>query len=244
MPRIAAAILLVVLASCSSPNSDAQYSISGTVDGVTQAGVVLTLAGSASASTTTDSAGSYFFDGLASGTYTVTPAQPTGYAIAPPSLSVTLAGASAFGQNFGCTCSSGYTDCGSSCADLYSDALHCGSCGRGCGLGTCAASQCTCNSSPPTVMFCPNDPVTGTCIDTASDIHNCGGCGRLCTPPFWSANAVCLSGRCRCPPGTTQCGGYGIGTYVCTDLQSDNNNCGQCGNGCTGGRVCRAGQCV
>ena len=245
MPRIIAGLLLLALASCNSASPVDQYSISGTLDGVAQAGVVIALTGSASSRTTTDSAGGYYFDGLASGTYTVTPAQPTGYAISPPSLSVTLADASVFGQNFSCACASGFSECGSSCVSLVTDALHCGSCGRDCGLGTCAAAQCTCNSSPPTVMLCPNSPTSGVCINTVSDIKNCGNCGHACTPTF-SPNVVCISSACRCPLGTSQCfAGFGTGyTYECVDLQTNSNNCGQCGNGCTGGRVCRSGQCV
>src|SRR5512138_2215162 len=76
------------------------------------------------------------------------------------------------------------TVCGSSCVDVTTDPFNCGACGHSCGLGTCTASQCTCSSSPPTVMLCPSNPVNGTCIDTASDVNNCGHCGGVCTV-YW-----------------------------------------------------------
>jgi hypothetical protein len=149
-----------------------------------------------------------------------------------------------------CTCTSSptVTMCpndpatGWTCVDLTTDPLSCGACGHSCGLGTCAASQCTCSASPPTVMLCPNNPVNGTCIDTASDTSNCGNCGHVCAVYWTSPNVICTNGSCACPLGTYTCAGSGIGTWVCTTLQ-DNNNCGRCGNACTGGKVCSGGQC-
>jgi membrane-bound inhibitor of C-type lysozyme len=49
------------------------YSISGTVSGVVQDGVTITLSGASSGSTTTDASGNYSFAGLDNGSYVVTP---------------------------------------------------------------------------------------------------------------------------------------------------------------------------
>ncbi|HLD80779.1 MAG TPA: NosD domain-containing protein, partial [archaeon] len=40
------------------------------------------------------------------------------------------------------------------------------------------------------------------------------------------------------PSGQTDCSG------TCRNLQTDNSNCGSCGNACTGGTVCHQGQCL
>lgn len=40
-----------------------------------------------------------------------------------------------------------------------------------------------------------------------------------------------------CPAGQNRCGG------TCTNLRTDPNNCGKCGQRCTGGTVCKSGAC-
>jgi protocatechuate 3,4-dioxygenase beta subunit len=75
------------------------YSISGKVTGVIQAGVTMTLSGTVSASTTTDSLGSYTFTGLRSGTYTVTPSKSE-YKFTPASQQVTVSGENVSGVDF------------------------------------------------------------------------------------------------------------------------------------------------
>lgn len=75
------------------------YSISGSVSGAVQQGVLMRLSGAASATTTTGSSGSYSFTGLANGSYSVTPSL-SGYAFTPASAAVALSGANASGQNF------------------------------------------------------------------------------------------------------------------------------------------------
>lgn len=75
------------------------YAISGTISGSVRDGVLVTLSGAASATTTTSAGGVYTFTGLADGTYVVTPSR-AGYAFVPPSVTVTVAGASASAQAF------------------------------------------------------------------------------------------------------------------------------------------------
>jgi len=75
------------------------YSISGTISGSVLDGVLVTLSGAGSATTTTSGGGVYTFTGLADGTYTVTPSR-AGYAFVPPSVTVTVSGAGATGQSF------------------------------------------------------------------------------------------------------------------------------------------------
>ncbi len=70
------------------------YTISGTISGAIQYGVTVTLTGTASASTTTASDGTYNFTGLSTGSYTITPSK-TGYTFNP-----TITTANITGENF------------------------------------------------------------------------------------------------------------------------------------------------
>jgi hypothetical protein len=49
----------------------------------------------------------------------------------------------------------------------------------------------------------------------------------------------CRDGRCRCKKGWKRCTGVGIG---CQNLNTDENNCGECGNACPTG-CCVKGKC-
>jgi inhibitor of cysteine peptidase len=77
------------------------YSISGTVGGAVASGVTITLTGTGSVITITDSSGNYSFSGTANGNYTIT-ASKTGYTFSPI-FSITVNGANITGQNFTAT---------------------------------------------------------------------------------------------------------------------------------------------
>ena len=79
-------------------------SISGTISG--GAGATVSLAGPTNATTTADGSGNYSFGGLLSGSYTVTPSEPT-FIFMPSTQAVNLSGSSATNVNFQgqvCTC--------------------------------------------------------------------------------------------------------------------------------------------
>ncbi|MBK9518622.1 MAG: hypothetical protein IPO09_14975 [Anaeromyxobacter sp.] len=97
-------LALLALAGCgggggSDPAPPATYSISGAVTGSVTTGVTVTLSGAASATTTTGAGGAYTFNGLAAGSYTVTPSL-AGHTFSPASLAVTLGNANATGKGF------------------------------------------------------------------------------------------------------------------------------------------------
>jgi len=75
------------------------YTISGTVAGEIQADVTMTLAGSVSPTTTTDTSGNYAFRGLKIGSYTITPSG-TGYYFTPTNKKVTINLTDMPNQNF------------------------------------------------------------------------------------------------------------------------------------------------
>ena len=96
-------MLLVALLSSSlgtgCSDGPGTHTISGTISGAVVAGVPVNLTGALTTTTRTDGTGGYSFNGLANGAYTVMPSL-AGYAFAPASLGVTLAGADAGGLNF------------------------------------------------------------------------------------------------------------------------------------------------
>ena len=68
------------------------FAITGTISGTGGSGATVRLTGSATATTTAKSSGVYTFNGLANGSYTVTPSR-TGYIMTPASQAVTISGA-------------------------------------------------------------------------------------------------------------------------------------------------------
>lgn len=91
-----------IAAASSAPT----FSMSGTITisggGTGVSGVAMTLSGAGSATATTDASGNYVFSGLASGSYTITPAK-TGFTFTPPSSTQTINGADLTGVDFTAT---------------------------------------------------------------------------------------------------------------------------------------------
>ncbi len=118
------------------------------------------------------------------------------------------------------SCPSGLTACSGVCVNLQNDPNNCGGCRQTCIGGTCVAGACTCPSG--------SSPSNGLCCPMGQSNSN----GVCCSPGLVGTNGIC------CPPGQTGCGGD------CVDTQSDTNNCGFCGNQCSGGQTCTQGACM
>jgi len=91
----AIAALLLATVGCNRPLDPPHrvvHAVSGTVSGAIAAGVTVSLSGSWTASTTTDSSGSFRFADLANGNYAVAPSV-AGYALSPAALAFTVNGA-------------------------------------------------------------------------------------------------------------------------------------------------------
>ncbi|MCG8557470.1 MAG: hypothetical protein MJD61_19610 [Proteobacteria bacterium] len=154
-------------------------------------------------------------------------------------------GAACIGGN--CQCPDGMVDCDRLCVDTSTNPAHCGGCTdptaqqtRACAPGAlCLNGQCECG---PNLTLCGN-----ACVDINIDPSDCGGCGNFC-----EGQSVCLNGLCQCPPGTVECGGGGGigfpgggegGNCLLGSLQTDPNNCGECGIRCPLGGLCLNGLC-
>jgi hypothetical protein len=95
------------------------YSISGivTLSGAGLSNVTMTLSGTASKTTATDSSGNYSFTGLINGNYTITPSKPS-YAFTPPSLSVDIQDVSVVGKDFTASSTAIYSISGKVTGDI------------------------------------------------------------------------------------------------------------------------------
>ena len=95
------------------------------------------------------------------------------------------------------------------------------------------------------------DTGTRTCDGCIPDCNGkwCGagdGCGGVCEAPL----AICYAGStcggggaCECPNANESLCYDGSTTYVCTDTQSNPDDCGSCGATCPSGTACVNGHC-
>ncbi len=101
---------------------------------------------------------------------------------------------------------------------------------------TCSPEQTLCNADG-------KDAGGPHCANTLTDNANCGTCGNQCEP-----SEACSSGQCTtttCQPSETLCGAdsdAGVAPY-CANVQTDNANCGCCGNACGPNQGCQNGRC-
>ncbi len=146
------------------------------------------------------------------------------------------------------TCGTGFTNCSGSCADLTTDAKHCGTCATVCALPNTSVNACgngcVVGACAPGYGNCDGNAANGCETATLStDVNNCGGCGVKCNFP--NAGSSCAGGTCAmgpCAPGFADCDGNAAnGCEV--DTRSDNGNCAACATTCPGGKVCSGGMC-
>jgi len=164
-------------------------------------------------------------------------------------------------------CPAGFSDCHGSCVDFRTDTHNCGRCGNDCGSGrSCAGGTCIREGCPSGRSEC-----AGACVDLDTDSRNCGSCGNACTSGeaccegscittqtdeancgrcgnACGSGYSCVAGRCimtaepvnpiACRLGQTLCG------TTCVNLDTDENNCGECGNVCRSGYSCSNGRCA
>ena len=134
-------------------------------------------------------------------------------------------------------CPAGKTSCQNSCVDPQSfqnDSGNCGKCGFVCQGGrSCSAGNCVC---PADLTLC-----NGICVNTTTDSNNCGKCGVFCDPVVVGGVGACAAGTCVCPSSAPTICSYGD-ERVCTNLETQNDNCGACGHYCING-TCSSAAC-
>lgn len=135
--------------------------------------------------------------------------------------------------------------------DITSTVAHCGACDNNCDAlantdGTsCDDRQCVVEQCAEGWGNCNGNTGDGCETNLLTTAAHCGQCGAAC-----AGTATCSDGTCTCTgfqqtycPGRSLIGG-GPGTGGgCFNLNTDNNNCGSCGNRCSGGKTCQNGQC-
>lgn len=159
----------------------------------------------------------------------------------------------------GCTCGStackpGETCCGDPgneyCAALDTDTQNCGACGTVCARGeVCNSGSCECEAG---LANCDDNPDCET--DIANDQDNCGSCNANCNDAC--CNGVCTNVKSGDPNNCGDCGMFcGAPGDFCdnercecasgrrTNLRSDDQNCGACGNDCEAHANIRNGNC-
>jgi len=134
-------------------------------------------------------------------------------------------------------CSSGCPDstptlCGTACVDVMTDTQHCGACDSLCTGGMmCSSGSCAC---PQGTHDC-----NGTCSDDNA-LATCGTECSACRTNVRGGQPICKDAQCSymCPAPSKDC------DSTCVDTSNDDNNCGSCGNRCSGGKGCSSGRCV
>jgi hypothetical protein len=144
------------------------------------------------------------------------------------------------------------TCCSGICLDLNTDLNNCGACGAVCSNNHDDASVCSggvCGGYCATGWGnCDGNLQTNGCeTDIFSDPDHCGACGTAC-PTAGAATRTCSFGVCivTCADGFANCtNSTAISTEGCpVNLNTDNSNCGACGNACASGQYCSGGTCV
>lgn len=139
----------------------------------------------------------------------------------------------------GCRCSLPETECPTQpgsftyeCVDMNTDPTNCGTCGNTCSAAQeCVGGSCQALSCPSGAILCGRDCVFGPSCGT--DCEKLGG------------EFTCVAGACECPGGETACtpSDPDRDSY-CTDITTDDANCGACDNACDLGFECANSQCV
>jgi hypothetical protein len=147
-------------------------------------------------------------------------------------------------------CEDGRVQCSDgSCADLATDANHCGSCDQACdalGTDTRACEKGVCRPKCDAAhRDCNGDGRDGCEVDVASDPDNCGGCGQVCSSAR-VRQRQCIDSVCRpaCRGEYGDCSTPAAFPDDGCEMPLDQSaNCGRCGHDCLGGQ-CGAYRCL
>ena len=135
------------------------------------------------------------------------------------------------------SCQFGLTNCSGSCVNLQVDTKNCGKCGT-----TCASHQVCSGGGCKVLCQSGYTNCSGVCRNLQTNTSHCGKCGYAC-PNYSNAGKVCKSGLCAmggCNTNYANCDNN-TSNGCESNLMTDPNNCGKCGNKCAG---CSGGKCT
>jgi hypothetical protein len=131
------------------------------------------------------------------------------------------------------------------------DGHACGICDGGACIDRCPAQFEVCNENTGQCIFCNRlfggCGECGVCNETTGrcEMGVCPTACETCVRDFTSfIPFVCRSNCAGNPEGLTDCCEDGAGGFVCTNLDTDDANCGDCEVACTGCQYCDAGACL
>ncbi len=137
--------------------------------------------------------------------------------------------------------------CGTSCVDLQSDPMHCGTCAVACGGGPDAIAACrggACTLACSAGFANCNGVDADGCESSLASVGSCGACGRVC-PAAPNASARCgAGGTCgiTCVAGWGDCNGNAADG--CEQPLNALSHCGACGVTCPAAGPNQAYSCV
>ncbi len=101
----------------------------------------------------------------------------------------------------------------------------------GCATAACSSGGCTYASG-----YCSWETSSSCCSGRCDGDSCCSGLwGECSNEGFGCCEGTCQQGYCRCPESTMQCGSS------CVTM--GDQNCGECGRVCSGGKTCQGGNC-
>lgn len=108
-------------------------------------------------------------------------------------------------------------------------------------LGACEVKQDLGHNQSPVTCQQSEVDCSGTCTTLADDSH-CGSCDTSCAQGQHCGNGSCFS----CAASAPNYCPYPNGGGSCSDLVTDNLNCGWCGHACDelAGQTCSNGTCT
>ena len=158
----------------------------------------------------------------------------------------------------GTTCPAGLTCCEDSngepfCVSTETDSDHCGWCAHDCPYwAKCAGGWCLPRTGQECQASCTGDAVCcyalgwERCVDTSQNPFNCGGCGMICDWGDVCSDGECVSWLSVHDPcrwlGKVNC--KAPDELDCSNLGTDEENCGSCGLICAHGSTCVNGVCT